>query len=155
MTKEENIQSELVKKFGSLEGKVVIRRARRIFADVSPENFAKVFDYTLKNLFFTMLCGITGLDEGTTLGFIYHIAREDGIMLNIKVSVDRNNPVIKTITGLFPGADIYERELMDLLGTKVEGLPAGKRYPLSDDWPIDEFPLRKDWKKKEEVKTHA
>ena len=48
-----------------------------------------------------------------------------------------------------------ERELMDLLGAKVEGLPAGKRYPLSDDWPTDEYPLRKDWKKKEGVKTNA
>ena len=102
-----------------------------------------------------MLCGITGLDEGITLGFIYHIAREDGIMLNIKVSVDKNNPAIKTITGYFPGADIYERELMDLLGAKVDGLPAGNRYPLSDDWPVDEYPLRKDWKKKEGVKRDA
>ena len=155
MTNEENIKSELIKKFGFLDGKITVRRARRLFADVSPENFAKVFEYTLKDLSFTMLCGITGLDEGTTLGFIYHIAREDGIMLNIKISVDRNNPVIKTITGYFPGADIYERELMDLLGTKVEGLAKGNRYPLSDDWPTDEYPLRKDWKKKEGAKTNA
>jgi Ni,Fe-hydrogenase III component G len=28
----------------------------------------------------------------------------------------------------------------------VEGLPAGNRYPLTDDWPADQFPLRKDWK---------
>ena len=155
MTKEENIQSELVKKFSFLEGKVTIRRVRRIFTDTVLENFAKVFEYALKDLSFTMLCGITGLDEGKTLGFIYHIAREDGIMLNIKVSVDRNNPIIKTITGYFPGADIYERELMDLLGAKVEGLAKGNRYPLSDDWPVDEYPLRKDWKKKEGVNTHA
>ena len=155
MTNEDNIKNDLIKKFDFLDGKVTVRRARRIFADVALENFAKVFEYALKSLSFTMLCGITGLDEGTTLGFIYHIAREDGIMLNIKVSVDRNNPVIKTITHDFPGADIYERELMDLLGAKVDGLPAGKRYPLSDDWPIDEYPLRKDWKKKEGAKTNA
>ena len=127
MTNEENIKSELTKKFGFLDGKVIIRRARRIFADVGLENFEKVFEYALKNLAFTMLCGITGLDEGQALGFIYHIAREDGIMLNIKISADRNNPVIRTITGYFPGADIYERELMDLLGAKIEGLPEGKR----------------------------
>ena len=155
MTKEENIQSELIKKFGFLEGKITVRRARRIFAEVPLENFNEVFEYALKNLSFVMLCTITGLDETQTLGFIYHIAREDGIMLNIKVSVDRNDPVIKTITGYFPGADIYERELMDLLGTKVQGLPEGTRYPLSDDWPAGEYPLRKNWKKKEGVKTDA
>ena len=155
MINEENIQNELVKKFAFLDGKVTIRRARRIFAEVPLANFREILEYALKNLSFTMLCTITGLDEGTTLGFIYHIAREDGIMLNIRVSVDRNDPVIKTITGYFPGADIYERELMDLLGTKVQGLPEGTRYPLSDDWPAGEYPLRKNWKKKEGVKTDA
>ena len=150
MTNEENIQNELIKKFGFLDGKIKIQRPRRIFVEVGPENFAKIFEYALKNLSFVMLCTITGLDEGTTLGFIYHIAREDGIMLNIKVSVDRNNPVVKTITGYFRGADIYERELMDLLGAKIDGLPKGGRYPLSDDWPEDEYPLRKDWKKTQE-----
>ena len=46
----------------------------------------------------------------------------------------------------FPAAEIYERELIDLLGAKVAGLPEGKRYPLPDDWPAGEYPLRKDWK---------
>jgi len=155
MTTEENIKSELIKKFDFLEGKVTVRRARRIFADVPLNKFREIFEYAINNLSFVILCTITGLDETAALGFIYHMAREDGIMLNIKVNVDRNNPVIKTVTGYFPGADIYEREVTDLLGAKVQGLPEGKRYPLSDDWPIDEYPLRKDWKKKEEVKTHA
>jgi len=155
MRKEEEIQSQLIKKFGFLEGKVTVRRARRIFAEVPLENFNELFEYALVDLSFVILCAITGLDETSTIGFIYHIAREDGIILNIKVNVDRNNPVIKTITGYFPGADIYERELMDLLGAKVQGLPAGNRYPLSDDWPAGEYPLRKDWKKKEEVKKNA
>ena len=146
MTKEDNLQSELTKQFTFLEGKVAVRRPRRIWAEVPLANFQEVLKYALDKLSFTMLCGITGLDETTSLGFIYHIAREDGIILNIKVNADRNNPVIKTITGYFPGADIYERELVDLLGTKVEGLAEGKRYPLDDDWPAGEYPLRKDWK---------
>ena len=112
MTSEENIQNELIKKFGFLDGKIKIQRPRRIFVEVGLENFEKIFEYALKNLSFVMLCTITGLDEGTTLGFIYHIAREDGIILNIKVNVDRKDPVINTITGYFPGADIYEREYL-------------------------------------------
>ena len=157
MTKEESIQSELVKKFAFLEGKIRIQRPRRIFAEAPLDSFKEIFEYALQKLDFTVLSTITGLDDGTTLIFIYHIAREDGIMLNIKVNADRNNPVIKTITGYFPAADIYERELMDLLGTKVQGLPEGKRYPLSDDWPAGEYPLRKDWKKStgSEAKNNA
>jgi Ni,Fe-hydrogenase III component G len=35
-----------------------------------------------------------------------------------------------------------------MLGVNVEGLPEGKRYPLPDDWPDGQYPLRKDWNKK-------
>lgn len=103
-----------------------------------------------------MLCTITGTDEGEKIGFIYHIAKEDGTILGLKTYAPKTNPVIKTITDSFPPADIYERELMDLLGAKIEGLAPGRRYPLSDDWPADEYPLRKDWKpKKKETTTNA
>jgi membrane-bound hydrogenase subunit beta len=64
----------------------------------------------------------------------------------MKTAVPKANPVIKTVTDVFPAATLYERELMDLLGAKVDGLPAGRRYPLPEDWPVDQFPLRKDWK---------
>lgn len=146
--KEEKIQSDLTAKFGFLADKVRIQRDRRIFAEVPPVNFREVFDYAVKNLDFKFLCTMTGLDEGDNLSFVYHITRQDGIVLNLKTSVPKNNPVIRTITDAFKGAEIYEREVMDLLGAKVDGLPEGKRYPLPDDWPEGEYPLRKDWKKK-------
>lgn len=146
--KEEKIQGDLTAKFSFLADKVRVQRERRIFADIPAANFRDVLDYAVKNLEFEFLCTITGLDEGENLSFIYHLTRQDGIVLNFKISVPKNNPVIKTITDYFKGADIYEREVMDLLGAKVEGLPEGKRYPLPDDWPADEYPLRKDWKKK-------
>ncbi|MEI6093142.1 MAG: NADH-quinone oxidoreductase subunit C, partial [bacterium] len=57
----------------------------------------------------------------------------------------KSNPVIKTITDTFPGGDLYERELTDLLGAKIDGLPNGIRYPLPDGWPEGQYPLRKDW----------
>jgi len=33
-----------------------------------------------------------------------------------------------------------------MLGVQIEGLPPGKRYPLPDNWPAGQYPLRKDWK---------
>ena len=145
--KEENIQNELVSKFPFLTDKVKIQRERRIFADVPRVNFRNVLEYAVKDLGFSFLCTMTGMDEGEDLSFMYHLARQDGIMLNLKIRAPKINPVINTITDYFKGAEIYEREVMDLLGTKVEGLPEGKRYPLPDDWPEGQYPLRKDWKK--------
>jgi Ni,Fe-hydrogenase III component G len=70
------------------------------------------------------------------------------ILINLKTSAPKENPQIKSITQYFPSAEIYERELVDLFGAKVEGLAPGNRYPLTDDWPPGEYPLRKDWKAK-------
>ncbi|MDD5583795.1 MAG: NADH-quinone oxidoreductase subunit C [Candidatus Omnitrophica bacterium] len=148
MSSEEKIKQALVGKFNFLGGKILISRQRRIFFQVDPEQFNDVFDYTVQQLHFSCLCAITGLDEGEMLGIIYHIADTRGIVLNIKTTVSKIHPLLRTITFYFPGGEIYERELMDLLGVQIDSLPPGSRYPLPDDWPQDEFPLRKDWKPK-------
>lgn len=148
MTQEEIIVTELIKKFPFMQDRVKIQRERRIIADVDIGKFEDVFAYADRLLGFTSLCTITGLDEGATLGFIYHMARTDGITFSLKISAPKEAPVIQTMIKYFPSSDIYERELIDLLGAQVEGLPEGVRYPLPDDWPKDDHPLRKDWKAK-------
>ncbi|MDD5194245.1 MAG: NADH-quinone oxidoreductase subunit C [Candidatus Omnitrophica bacterium] len=150
MSLEEKIKQALVSKFDFLAGRIVISRPRRIFIQVELERLNDVFDYAVKQLVFSHLCTITGLDEGLTFGVVYHIADKNGIVLNLRTAVPKINPVLRTITFYFPGAEIYERELMDLLGVKIDSLPPGLRYPLPDDWPQDEFPLRKGWKPKAE-----
>jgi Ni,Fe-hydrogenase III component G len=149
MSQEENIKQELITKFPFLEGNIRIPRDRRIFVEMSIENFPAVFDYAVRQLKFCHLCTMTGLDEQDKLSVIYHIAQDRNIMINIKTSVPKDNPRLRTVTSYFPSADAYERELVDLLGVQVEGLPPGNRYPLPDDWPKGQFPLRKDWKPSE------
>jgi Ni,Fe-hydrogenase III component G len=146
MSEEENIQFELVKKFECLRDKVRIQRVRRLFAHAPAAELPAVFDYVVKTMKFSVLCSITGLDEGATLGLIYILARENGIILSLSTSVPKEKPALKTVTSYFPAADVYEREVIDLLGFQIEGLPESHRYPLTDDWPAGQYPLRKDWK---------
>ena len=148
MANEQDIINSLIKKFPFLENNIRIQRQRRIFADLSSENFEEVFKYAVNELKFSVLCAITGLDEGQALGIIYHIACKGEIVLNLKISIPKDKPILQTITHYFPGAEVYERELVDLFGADVRGLGPGKRYPLPDDWPAGEYPLRKDWKAK-------
>jgi membrane-bound hydrogenase subunit beta len=146
MNKEEEIKQELIKNFNFPEDRIRIPKERRVFVDVSMKEFEEVLKFLMDKTHFDTLCTITGLDEGTVLGLIYHLTRQDGIVVNIKTSVPKDNPKIKTIMGYFPSAEYYEREVVDLLGIKVEGLPEGSRYPLPESWPDGQYPLRKDWK---------
>lgn len=145
MSEEQTIQTELIAGFPFLADKVRVTRARRMWAEVPAEKIAEVFDHAVKKMGFSILCAITGLDQGATLGAIYHLARESGVTLHLATSVPKESPVLATVTGYFPAADAYERELNDLFGFEVQGLPPGSRYPLPDDWPQGQYPLRKDW----------
>jgi len=146
MTNEEKIKKELSERFGFSTEQIRVARERRIFLEVPFDQFRQVFEHAVNSMGFKQLCTISGLDDGDTLAVIYHLARADGVVLNLKTRVPKANPVLQTITDIFPGSMSYERELEDLLGFKVEGLPEGKRYPLPDNWPAGQYPLRKDWK---------
>ena len=146
MSEEQSIQTELTAKFPFLKELVRVQRARRVWADVPREHVYEVFDFAVKGMNFPILCAITGIDQGATFGAIYHLARESGVVLSLVTAVPREKPVLQTVTAYFPAADAYERELIDLFGMQVEGLPEGNRYPLPDNWPAGEYPLRKDWK---------
>ncbi len=146
MTNEDKIKQELAAQFGFSPEQVRVARERRIFLEVHRDQFRPVLEHAARRMEFQHLCTITGLDEGDTLAFVYHLARRDGCVLNLKTRVPKADPGLRTITDIFPGGVSYERELADLLGARVEGLPEGKRYPLPDGWPAGQYPLRKDWK---------
>lgn len=148
MTQEEKIKQELSQNFPFLQDSIVIKKERRIFLEVAIEKWRAVLDYLVKNMQCNILSAITGLDEGNRLAVIYHLSKDSCIILNLRIRLPKDNPSIDSVTSYFACADIYERELMDLLGIKVIGLPGGHRYPLADNWPKDEFPLRKDWQMK-------
>lgn len=146
MSFEEDAQKNLIQKFPYIEGKIKTPRAKRLFLEVPQEHFKEVFDYVIQNLQFNFLCSLIGMDAGETIALVYVLSHPKGSTLNLQTAIPKNNPVFNSITPVFPAAEVYERELVDLLGVKIEGLPDGPRYPLTDDWPAGQFPLRKDWK---------
>jgi NADH:ubiquinone oxidoreductase subunit C len=88
---------------------------------------------------------ISGVDMGKEIAVIYQIDC-DGSLLNLKVLVSKKNPRLRTITDIFPGAVLYEREVMEMLGVTFEGHPDPRPLFLPDDWK-EGYPLRKGWKK--------
>jgi Ni,Fe-hydrogenase III component G len=140
------VTAALEARFPALAGHVTAPRPRRLFAEVPAEAFGEVLDFSCGQLGFDRLVSITGMDEAEHLSALYSLAGPGGALLNLRVRVPRDRPVLETISTRFPGGAVYERELVDLLGFEVAGLPPGRRYPLPDDWPQDQKPLRKDWK---------
>jgi len=86
------------------------------------------------------ICSITGVDNKKEIEIIYHFSVQC-YMVSLKTSLDKKNLKIPTITKIFPGALLFEKELHDMLGVKVKDI-GEEMFLLSEDWK-GKPPLRK------------
>jgi NADH-quinone oxidoreductase subunit C len=63
--------------------------------------------------------------------------------IRLVVRLDGEDPAIDTITGVWPAANFYEREIFDLFGVHFGGHPNLTRIMMPEDW--NGHPLRKDY----------
>ena len=101
-----------------------------------------------EELGFIYLSSVTGVDliKDDKMEVVYHTYSIDqgGGAVVLKVQVERDNPVVPSLTPYWPGADFQEREAWDLLGIEFEGHPDMRRILMWDGF--HGHPLRKDWK---------
>jgi NADH-quinone oxidoreductase subunit C len=74
----------------------------------------------------------------------YHLlSLERRDRLRLKVRLSGSEPVIQSVTSVWPTANWHERESFDLMGIRFEGHPDLTRIVLPDEW--EGYPLRKDY----------
>lgn len=144
MLSEEEVITILKRAFGEKIQDVKIAKRRRIFVEVDPSIIREILSYVKNNLGFNHLSTITGLDSGENLELIYHVVYENSIVMSLKTKVPKINPEIDSVSDVYIAAELYEREVYDLLGVRFEGHPKLSRLILPEDWPEDLYPLRKD-----------
>jgi len=63
--------------------------------------------------------------------------------IRLRAMVDESDPAVESITGIWPGANYYEREVFDLFGIRFAGHPNLRRIMMPEEWKG--HPLRKDY----------
>jgi NADH-quinone oxidoreductase subunit C len=74
----------------------------------------------------------------------YHllsIKHKERVRLKVKLSGD--DPVLESVTPVWPSANFFEREVFDLFGVRFLGHPYLRRIMMPEDW--QGHPLRKDY----------
>ena len=90
------------------------------------------------------LIDLFAVDYGEELEVIYHLSRVQAPeIVRVKTRVPRRGPVVPTVTDLWLGASWPEREMQEMYGITVEGLPDPRHLLLPEGWKG--FPLRKDY----------
>jgi len=141
-------ENEIVEKLKDFLKENLVRatvpKERRIFICIKKDALKYAMKYSVKDLKFTHLSTITGVDLGGEIVVIYHLAYKGSIVLSTRLTVSEKNPSVQTITDLIPGAVLYEREVHDLLGVNFEGHPDLSPLMLPEEWPQGVYPLRKE-----------
>jgi Ni,Fe-hydrogenase III component G len=149
MSREEEIAGILCDRFPFLQGRIAVQKDKRIFTQaLTREEFEQVVRFVHDDLDFFRAHHVVGTDDGENIGLLYLLSGKENILLILRESVPKSHPVAKSISDMYLSIVLHERELVDLFGVVVEGLPEGPSYPLPDGWPKGNYPLRKEWNPK-------
>jgi membrane-bound hydrogenase subunit beta len=142
---EEEVVSWLRERLGGAVLDARVARKRRVFVRVDRERF-KAALIALKELGLDFLEALTGVDAGDSIEVIAHVGRS--VSVAVETAVPKGDPRLPSLVDLYPGAEVYEREVWEMLGVVFEGNPRLARAFLPEDWPKGVYPLRKDYEPK-------
>ncbi|RME86182.1 MAG: NADH-quinone oxidoreductase subunit D [Caldilineae bacterium] len=103
------------------------------------------FDY-LSSLTAVDYLGFEGRTPEDRFEVVYHLfsTKKGGDGIVLKVRLPENDPQLPSLTLVYPGADLQEREVYDFYGIVFNGHRRLRRIFLWDGF--NGYPMRKDWK---------
>jgi membrane-bound hydrogenase subunit beta len=124
----------------------VHKQPRRVFVQVKPDHIRDVVQYMQEKYDMWQMSTLSGRDLGDDLQACYHFFLNDKkIAITFRLNVPREKPEYPSITDIIPAAEFIENELREFFGIVAVGHPNPRRIELPENWPADEYPLRKDW----------
>ena len=116
---------------------------------VKRESLIDVCKYLKSELSFDMMSDLCGADypgRDERFEVVYHLYSVDaGKRLRLKVRLPQENPLVASVSGIWKGANWFEREAYDLFGIKFEDHPNLKRILCYNEFVG--HALRKDYPK--------
>lgn len=90
--------------------------------------------------------------NGFSLRHVFSNEVEDIFFIVTSVLSDVDKPTYPSIVSHIPSAVYYEREISDMFGVIAQGNPDTRKLVLHEQWPVNLFPLRKDFDIKRRIK---
>jgi F420H2 dehydrogenase subunit D len=122
---------------------------RRLWATIDSKKILDVCKHLSTKLNFDHYSGAAGVDwiARNEMEVVEIMASHGAhqVVAMLKVKTPRENPSVKSLTGLYWNANWYEREIWEMFGINFEGHPG--QYPLLlPDELVGAWPWRKDFK---------
>ena len=117
------------------------------FVRVRPDRIVDITTWLRDERRFIYLSDVIGADRYTSderFEVIYNMfSFKEQVRLLVKVWLDEENPVIDSVTSVWPAANWFEREVYDMFGVRFNNHPDLRRMYMPEDFRY--FPLRKEF----------
>lgn len=137
------IIQKLEEKFDKKIIKYDKKSERRIYLDINPADLTDFAQYIFRDMGARFAIA-SGVDTPKGIEILYHFSFDSsGLVLSLRILLDRNSPEVESLTPIFKAAEWIEREINELLGVNFRNHPNLRHLLLPDDWPKGNYPLRR------------
>ena len=125
---------------------VTVKNQKRVTVTIRPVAILNIAGYLYKSAGFRFIIASA---VHTRRGFEihYHFSRDStGLILNLHVILDRNNPEIESLSNMFNATNWIEREMHELFGINFLNHPNQEKLISEGNWAEGVYPYRKEFK---------
>jgi len=139
---ESEVLGKLRDRFGASDGAIVRERVVRV--SIERNDLVPVCRFLKEAFSLEHITCITAVDWRDRFECVYHLTSwSKNFMVQINARIPKDDPHIDSLTPLWNGANVHEREAYDLMGIVFDGHPNLVRILLPKDYEF--HPLRKDF----------
>jgi Ni,Fe-hydrogenase III component G len=119
---------------------------RRAVITIRPDAILKIGEYLYKAAGFRFIIA-TALHTKRGFEIHYHFSLDEvGLVLNIHVILDMENPQIESLSNMFNASNWIEREMHELFGINFLHHPNQEKLISEGNWAEGVYPYRKEFK---------
>ena len=142
----ELIIENFMEKFKSDILEVSVKNQKRIIITIMPDAIINVADFLYRKEEFRFIIA-TALHTKKGFEIHYHFSKDIiGLILNIHVILDKDNPQIESLSNIFNASNLIEMEMHELLGINFLNHPNQEKLISEGNWAEGVYPLRKEFK---------
>jgi len=134
----ENFKADVIEVFKKSDKRAVIT--------ISPHAILKVSEYLYKTAGLRFIIA-SALHTKRGFEIHYHFSMDEiGLVLNIHVILDKENPQIESLSNMFNASNWIEREMHELFGINFLNHPNQEKLISEGNWAEGVYPYRKEFK---------
>ncbi|MCE5346683.1 MAG: NADH-quinone oxidoreductase subunit C [Bacteroidales bacterium] len=125
---------------------ITVKNYKRVTITIRPASIINVAGYLYKTTGFRFIIA-SALQTKKGFEIHYHFSKDTiGLVLNIHVFLDKDNPQIESLSNMFNASNWIEREIHELFGINFLNHPNQEKLISEGNWAEGFYPMRKEFK---------